>query len=696
MADPISQVADMIRTAEKYADDQAHRRLRAIEYYNGEMNDVEANEGRSQMVSRDVRDQIKKVLPSLMRTMLGSDKLGEFEPVGPGDEEGAQQATDYVNLVVAREANLARHIEDATHDALLLRNGILHAEWEEKRTAKVSQHSGLDEYAFSALVNDDDVTVLEHTSKVEEIEVETPQGVMVQPVELHDVTIKRIETRKRLKVSAVPLDEFIIDPDAISLEDAVVVGRKLEVTRSDLIAMGYDRELVEGLTLTGDDDTESDERRDTITDEGDETHKPNELIDYYDVYVRFDMDDDGIAELHHMCFAGSLHERNKLHDEECDEVQYYDIKVMTKPHQWEGIALFDDVEDIQRAKTVLLRQTLDNLYWKNNPQPIIQAGVIQNPEAVYNPEFGLPIEVGMGTDVRSAMGFAEVPFVAAESFGMLDYFDRMAEDRTGVTDASGGLAPDALQNMTAKASAMLEQAGIGQAELMARTLAEGLRRFFRGILRLIVRHQDIPRTVRLRGEWVQFDPRHWNTEMDFSVNVGLGAGTRERDMMMMQQVMGLQEKFLAAFGPDNPFVSPENLWASTSRMVEAAGLRTPQLYFTEPDPQRVQALIEAQANQPDPETAKAQAQMQIEQMKVQTTREIEQIKAQARSQVEQAQMQADLTVKQAEIEAETARQMQEGQRDLLKQQRELDYRRWETEYKASIDLQLAERRQGIG
>ena len=193
--------------------------------------------------------------------------------------------------------------------------------------------------------------------------------------------------------------------------------------------------------------------------------------------------------------------------------------------------------DLQRAQTVLLRQTLDNLYWQNGAQPIMQEGVVLNPEAVLNPEFGLPIRLRQGTDARAAIGYDVKPFVADKSFGMLEYMDNEATERTGVSDASSGLAPDALQNMTAKASAMIEQAGIGQTELMVRTAAEGLRRFFRGILRLITRHQDIPRTVRLRDEWVQVDPRHWNADMDCAVNTGLGAGTRERDLMVMQQFL---------------------------------------------------------------------------------------------------------------------------------------------------------------
>ncbi|WP_244497384.1 hypothetical protein, partial [Ensifer sp. Root954] len=45
-----------------------------------------------------------------------------------------------------------------------------------------------------------------------------------------------------------------------------------------------------------------------------------------------------------------------------------------------------------------------------------------------------------------------------------------------------------------------------------------------------------------------FDPRHWNAGMDATVNTGLGAGTRERDMLMIQMIQQLQEKLLTTLG----------------------------------------------------------------------------------------------------------------------------------------------------
>jgi len=662
----IATVAEMVREAERYTDDTADDRLRAIEYYQGKMVDVPYEEGRSRMVTRDVRAHVKKVLPSVMRTIFGSDEVVEFQPSGPGDEEGADQASDYINRVVMEECGARKAVYSAIHDALLLRNGILKWWFEEKQCVKFSKHTGLTDDEVAILIQGEGVEVIEHDG----YEQQTDLG----PVMLHDVKIKRTFLDQNIKAAAVAREDFLIHPDALSIEEATLVGEKTTVRRSDLIAMGYDRDLIEGLSLADDDDYEEDARRDKVREHA-HNHRANDLIDYYDVYARVDMDDDGIAELRHMCFAGGLMEDNLLLDEECDEVQLCDIAVMRQPHQWEAISLADDLMDIQRGKTVFLRQTLDNLYWQNNPQPIMGEGDIVNPDAVHNPEFGLPIKVRKGVDVRTAMGFNTVPFVAKDSFGMMEYLDQEAQDRTGVSDASAGLAPDALQNMTAKASAMIEQAGIGQTEMMVRTIADGLQVFFKGLLKLAIRHQDKPRTVRLRDEWVTYDPRHWNASMDCKVNTGLGAGTRERDMMMMQQVITLQEKMLAGFGPDNPFVKPENVSNAVTKLAESAGLKTPSLYFTEPDPEEIAAKMEAMRNAPDPEQVKMEMQMQIEQAKMQNDMQKAEMQMQVQRDKEAAQMEADLQVKRADIEAGKIARQEEFAAQIMSKDRDVSLER---------------------
>ena len=232
----------------------------------------------------------------------------------------------------------------------------------------------------------------------------------------------------------------------------------------------------------------------------------------YEVYVRLDLDGDGIAELYRICLAdrgddgiqnsGAGGSPAILEMEPADEAPYAKVVAERKAHQFEGHSLAEDLTDIQRIKTALLRQTLDNLYWQNNMQPAVDPSRLTESgiDAVYNPAFGKPITLKTGASVAEAVQWMPVPFVADKSFAMLEYLDGLARERTGISDQSGGLDPEAFRNMTATSAQLISEAGIAQAETIIRSLARGgIRKAFKGLLKLVIAHADKPRTVRLRG-----------------------------------------------------------------------------------------------------------------------------------------------------------------------------------------------------
>lgn len=666
-----SLVSTLIKDAENYRDQLSADRIKAMDYYDGDLKEyVPVEDNRSKVVSRDVKSAIAKVLPSVTRVILGNDKVVEYEPVSEGDEEAAEQASDYINYVVFPESDGYEAVQDAVYDALKLRNGIIRWWYDKRIKVTVSTHTGLDEMALVQLVKDDDVEVLEQSQ--DDQQIDTPEGPVLQTV--YNVKIRRKAPYGCTRLGAVPPEEFLCSSEALDIDDSPLVGINQRHRRSDLVAMGYDRAKIDALPFVGaashDKNGEESTRRRDVDDTDDLTQRALQEIEYYELYVRIDADDDGIAELRRIVFAGGTAPENLLENEEWDEVPFADIIVKRRPHQREGDSITDDLMDIETIKTVLLRQTLDNLYWQNMPQPTVQEGVITNPSSVTSPKFGEPIRVSQGTDARAAVSYNQVPFVAKESFSMLEYMDNEATDRTGISEASSGLAPDALQNMTAKATGLIEQAGIGQTELMVRTIAHGLKRVFRGLLRMVIKHQDQPRTVRLRGKWVTFDPRQWNAEMDATVNTGLGAGTRERDMIMMQQVINLQKELLVSLGPDNPYVKPDNLYNSISKFAESAGARSPELYFTKPDPEEIKRKMDAAANQPNPDVVKVQAQAEAQKAKAELDAQIKQQQNETDAQLEMEKLNREFALKQEQLNRELGlkREQLVAELDLKRQQ----------------------------
>lgn len=623
-------VGGLLDDCDNYYDSHLKPELqRAQEYYDGEMKDAPTLDGRSRAVSKDVRATIKKMLPSVYRVFFGSDKIVEYAPVSEGDEEGADQATDYVNSIVLPESGGQSAIYDAMHDALLKRNGVLKWFVEKINETKTSTHDGLDMEAAAILVSDPSVEII---------------GYAQDDLGFYTLKIKRQLERKQVLLECVPRSEFRIHPDAKCMDDSPIVAHVTTKRRGELIEAGYDKATIEALSaadgadLLDLDDGDEDRRAIGTTAQG--YHPSIDEIEVAECYIRVDYDGDGVAELRRVIMAGGRGEENIIANEPWDDmVPFGDLVAEREPHQWEGRSIPDDIEEIQLIKTALLRETLDNIYWQNNLQPIVQYDSVENPESITNPTFGQPIIIKTGRSVQDAVGYTSVPFVAAQSFQMLGYMDGVVTDRTGISDSASGLAPDALQNTTAKASAMIEQSGIAQTDMVVKNFAYGLQRVFKGILHLIVQHQDQPRTVRLRDKWVTFDPRFWDASMDASVNTGLGAGTRERDMMALQVVMGLQEKLLASFGAvDNPFVKPDNLYNTISRVVEATGLTNTSLYITKPDDAEIERMQEAARNKPDPEAVKHKNAIELEEARAKTAVTREQARVEANRQIKQAEM----------------------------------------------------------
>lgn len=647
-----SQVFRLIEQAEAFSDEQAKAREKALQYYNGEKGLIPYDEGYSSVVSRDVRKHIQKLMPSIMRTILSNDRIVEYAPAGPGDEDFAAQATDYVNDVIVPECGAERALHDAIFDWQTVKTGILSWAAYRRRRMVAQQYTGQPPEALLGL---DEVGEVDNLTQDE-------NGLL-------SFTLRRYEDDIRLSLRAVPRGAFLIHPSATSIDDSPVVGEAQRITRSELVSRGYDREAVWEIPAD-DESADPDERERRGEDDSEidpDVEKAMEYVRVYDVYALIDADGDGIAELHHMVIAeGAGDDRRHivLEHEPATEVPYAEVIGEYEAHQFEGHSTAEDLTDIQDVRTTLLRQTLDNVYNSNDPTPAIQMDAIADLDPVFKRVRGKPIILEPGRNLAEAIQYQEVPWFGDKTMAMSAQMDAEARDRTGISDAAGGLDPEALNGMSATGAAMINEAGLARAEMIVRNLARGgIRKAFRGLLKLVVAHADQPRTVRLRGAWVDVDPRNWNADMDCSVNVGLGTGTRERDMMVLTQILGMQKEVMTAFGPDNPLVKPDQLYNTLKKITETAGLSSADPYFTKPDPREVQAKIEASRNQPPPEQIKAQAQMQIEQAK-----------AQARAQVEDAQMQADLRVKQTEIAGQEALKQMEiaSQAEIARMKAELD------------------------
>jgi hypothetical protein len=147
----------------------AEERSRAMDYYLGDMTqDMPVPDGRSQAVSNDVADTVEGLMPALMDIFAGSDEVVRFEPVGPDDEEAAQQETDYVNHVFMQQNPGFMTLYSFIKDSLLSKVGIVKVWWEEREEESRETYYDISDDQFMMLVqevqeSDGALRIVEHT-----------------------------------------------------------------------------------------------------------------------------------------------------------------------------------------------------------------------------------------------------------------------------------------------------------------------------------------------------------------------------------------------------------------------------------------------------------------------------------------------------------------------------------------------------
>lgn len=591
--------------------DTTDERQKALEYYLREPYGNEV-EGKSQIVTGEVAEAVDGALPQLIRVFTSSDNVVEFAPAKEGDEQNAEQATQLVNHVFYKDNDGFLILHNWFKDALLQKTGIVKAYWNDEKDVTKEKYEGLTDDELMMLMQDPEVELVSQEI-IEESTVDELTGQTTYS-KSNNVVLRRTKNKGKIVVENVPPEEFLISKRARTIQDSPFVAHRRMITRSELVAMGFDKDTVDSLesgdTLEFSPDRIARYSRGEQPNSMGSQDESMEVVEVYECYIKVDYNEDGIAELRRVVYASN----EILSDEECDYVPFHSICPIPIPHKFYGQSLADRTLDIQLIKSTVTRQMLDNLYLTNNSRVAAVEGQVNLDDLLTSTAGGV---------VRVKNAGAIVPLTvqssASQSFPMLEYLDGVQAKRTGVSDAQQGLSPDVLQNVTAAAVATMSNASYGKLELIARIFAEtGVKSLFKGILQLLCKYQDTVRTLRINGRFVPFDPREWDTEYNVTINVGLGTGSRQEQLATMQMILGKQEQILQAYGVNNPLISLKQYRDTLAKFVHMAGFKDATAFMNEITPE-VEQMVSQQAaqGQPDPNTQAAQILAQVEREKAQ-------------------------------------------------------------------------------
>jgi hypothetical protein len=557
-------------------------------------------DGRSKVVMRDVADTIEWIKPSLMKVFCSGDEIARFDPVGPEDEEQAQQETDYINHVLMTKNDGFQIFYDWFHDALLQKNGYVMVRNCEERVSTRDQYKGLTDDEFAMLAKDDDVEVLEHTEYMSEATEIAP------PMTYHDAVVRKAGTYRYLKISNIPPERVRVASDwpALNLKGCPFFEIEDWKTISDLRNEGYDVPDDINDAAVSSDAEQAEQLRNVeqvYQDRRDiEAQPATRRVKVRYVWMLWDADGDGIAELRHIVICGTA----ILSDEEDDLTPAACLCPIRMPHEHNGLSISDIVEDLQRIRTVLVRGFLDNTYLANNSENVVDINRV-------NLDDWLTARPGGVKRVDGPVGDAWAPLIRPQIGGdilqAVEYVDTVRENRTGVTRYNQGMDANSL-NKTATGINLISNAAAQRIELIARLFAEtGVKCLMLIVHAMSLKYGREAEMVKLRGQWAQISPNTWKTRRDMTVSVGLGNGNKDQMLQHLMMIAQMQTQ-----GMQIGIATAKNIYATARRFTQNAGFKNADEFWTDPEkdpmPQQPNPMLQA-------EQAKQEGAMQLHQAK---------------------------------------------------------------------------------
>ena len=277
-------ITGMMEEAVHFRDDELDElQTKATDYYHARPFGNE-EEGRSQVVSTDVRDVVAAFMPSLMRIFFGPERVVVFEPTGPEDEALAMQKTDYINHIVTKDNKGFLTLHSAFKDALVRKLGVIKWWWEEETKVEGFSLTGISETGYFMLASEDSVEV--------EVDEMHEDGT-------YDCTVKRRNPKGRARIAAVPPEEFVFSPHGRSQEESPLVAHVRDVPAAELIGMGYPRDVVDKhkgeSEELGEGDVKAARRFDAAYDPADEDEQPESMrpVRFTEAYIFLESEDRG-------------------------------------------------------------------------------------------------------------------------------------------------------------------------------------------------------------------------------------------------------------------------------------------------------------------------------------------------------------------------------------------------------------------
>jgi hypothetical protein len=578
-----------IRNSVGYYDSKLSKeREKILDYYNA-MLPKPHHAGNSKYVSMDVFDAVESLKAVLLETFAAGNRIVSFDPQNDDDIESSRVATEYCDYLVFRQNDGYKVFHDVIHDGLTARVGVAKVYWEDKQEETDEEFENLSQDEVDGLLARDDfeITNLE----------QDPETLL----------FKGEGTRKadagKVNIDVIPPEEFLITPQARTIEEAPFVAHRSKKSYSDLIDMGYDPKLVQKIGAQDESELSlhpevlarfDDIGADRLNLNGEVQEQAKKVV-VYECYTKLDMEGDGTTRLYKIMRSGNV----ILDVEEVDTKPFVSFTPLPVPHAFYGSNYANRVVPTQNARTTLVRGILDHTVITNNPRYQVVKGALTNPKELLENRVGGIVNVTRPDGIMPIMQAGLNPFV----FQTIQLLDADKEEATGVSQLSQGMNKDAISKQNSQGLVEnLVTLSQQREKIIARNFADQfIKPLYLEVYRLVLANQTKEAVIKVAGSFQRILPSDWMERNDATIELKLGYGEQDRESqkyLAMHQLMSADPSMGGMY-------SAVNKYNVLKAAFEKAGVKGISEFITHPE--------QVPPQQPDPMMVK---QVELEERKV--------------------------------------------------------------------------------
>jgi len=488
-------------------------RERALQYYNGEL-PKRQDVGSSSFVSTDVYDGVETAKSQLLETFAAGDEIVRVDPHQDMSVADCEAATAWARHVLFQQNDGFNLFQSVIHDALMARIGPVKVWWDESYETNEESFDGLGLDQVQALAVQDDVDDLE-------AELDPQTGAF-------SGTLIRRKDCSQIRILAIPPEEFLVAPRAVTLKRADYLGHRTLKTKAELKDMGLDPKKVDevhyddyrGLDLSPE-VLARNHPVETYMALNNPIQPELEQVMLYESYVKMVVDKKKGARLYKVLHASDI----LFEYEEVAEHPFECYVPLPTPHIVFGNNFAMKLVPTQNARTVLIRSILDHTVMTTNPRwQVVQGGLLNPREMADNRKGGL-----VNVRREGAVSALEVPNMNPFVFQVLQQLEQSAEKTTGISSLSQGLDKNAISTQNSRGMVQdLVSLSTQRQKIAARNFAYGfLLPLIMRIIKLTILHQTKTQIIEVAGQPIKIDASKWSQGITATVSFHLGYGERD-------------------------------------------------------------------------------------------------------------------------------------------------------------------------